>query len=218
MEFLTDHRLIPVVVIDDVASASPLAQALVDGGLPIAEVTLRTPNALNCLAEMAKNTQVLVGAGTVLKVDQVDEAVAAGARFIVSPGLSASIAERCTALDVPYLPGASTATEIQAALDLGITTVKFFPAEASGGAKAVKALSAPFGGVRFVPTGGVNSDNVGSYLSLPQVDAVGGSWMIDTQALADGRCDDVTAQIARAVAALGNSDESRSHRLGEGTR
>jgi 2-dehydro-3-deoxyphosphogluconate aldolase/(4S)-4-hydroxy-2-oxoglutarate aldolase len=175
---LSAARLVPVVVLDDAADADGLAGALVAGGLPIAEVTFRTGAAQDSIRAMAARGDILVGAGTVLTPEQVDQAVAAGARFVVSPGLSRAVVERCQEHGVLALPGAVTATEIQAALELGLTTVKFFPAGTSGGAAAIAALAAPFGGVKFVPTGGVSPKNLAEYLAIPSVAAVGGSWMV----------------------------------------
>jgi len=200
LEQLAAARLVPVVVLDDAAHAGPLAGALAEGGLPVAEVTFRTAAAAAAIAEMAKDGRVLVGAGTVLTPAQVDEAVDAGARYVVSPGFSRAVVERCAARGVLALPGAVTATEVQAALEAGLSTLKFFPAETSGGAAAIKALSAPFGGVRFVPTGGIGPANLAEYLALPAVAAVGGSWMVPRDLIAAGRFDDVAALVADAVA------------------
>jgi 2-dehydro-3-deoxyphosphogluconate aldolase/(4S)-4-hydroxy-2-oxoglutarate aldolase len=173
LSMLSAARLLPVVVLDDASAADALAGALVDGGLPVAEVTFRTAAAQDSIRVMAERGDVLVGAGTVVSVAQVDQAVAAGARFVVSPGLSRAVVERCQELGVLAVPGVVTATEIQAALELGLTTVKFFPAGTSGGAPAIAALAAPFGGIRFVPTGGVGPANLHEYLALPSVAAVG---------------------------------------------
>ncbi|WP_062529741.1 bifunctional 4-hydroxy-2-oxoglutarate aldolase/2-dehydro-3-deoxy-phosphogluconate aldolase [Demequina rhizosphaerae] len=197
------HRLVPVVVLDDAADADGLAGALVAGGLPVAEVTFRTAAAEESIRVMAARGDVLVGAGTVLTVDQVDRAVAAGASYVVSPGLSRAVVERCGEHGVPVLPGAVTATEVQAALELGITTVKFFPAGTSGGAKAIAALAAPFGGVSFVPTGGVGPANLHEYLALPSVHAVGGSWMVPRDLVAAGEFEKMRALVAEAVALAG---------------
>lgn len=169
--------VIPVLVIDDIAKARPLAEALVAGGLPALEVTLRTQSALDVIAEMAKVEGAVVGAGTVLNEAQFDAAMGAGARFIVSPGLTQPLAEAANRRSVPFLPGVATASEIMRGLELGFTRFKFFPAEASGGVAALKALAAPFGGIRFCPTGGINVNNAGSYLALPAVACVGGSWL-----------------------------------------
>ena len=200
LDRLAAARLVPVVVLDDAAHARPLAGALAEGGLPVAEVTFRTAAAAEAIAEMAADGRVLIGAGTVLTPAQVDQAVDAGARYVVSPGFSRDVVDRCAERGVLALPGAVTATEIQAALAAGITTVKFFPAETSGGAAAIKALSAPFGDVRFVPTGGIGPTNLAVYLDLPAVTAVGGSWMVPRDLIAAGRFAEVTAKVAEAVA------------------
>ncbi|MGO1383444.1 MAG: bifunctional 4-hydroxy-2-oxoglutarate aldolase/2-dehydro-3-deoxy-phosphogluconate aldolase [Arachnia sp.] len=175
---LAAARLVPVVVLDDAADADALAGALVDGGLPVAEVTFRTSAAEESIRVMAARGDILIGAGTVLTAKQVDVAVAAGASYVVSPGLSRAVVERCQEHGVLALPGAVTATEVQMALELGLTTVKFFPAGTSGGPAAISALAAPFVGVKFVPTGGVGPKNLGEYLAIPAVTAVGGSWMV----------------------------------------
>ncbi|TGO05708.1 bifunctional 4-hydroxy-2-oxoglutarate aldolase/2-dehydro-3-deoxy-phosphogluconate aldolase [Serinibacter arcticus] len=181
---LAAATLVPVVVLHDAADADGLAGALVAGGLPVAEVTFRTPAAADSIRAMADRGDILVGAGTVLTPAQVDTAVAAGAQYVVSPGTSRAVIERCQEHGIAVLPGAVTATEIQAALELGLTTMKFFPAGTSGGAPAIVALSAPFGGVQFVPTGGVGPANLGDYLALPSVVAVGGSWMVPAATVA----------------------------------
>jgi 2-dehydro-3-deoxyphosphogluconate aldolase / (4S)-4-hydroxy-2-oxoglutarate aldolase len=197
---LSASLLVPVVVLDDAADADPLAAALVAGGLPVAEVTFRTAAALDSIRAMAARGDILVGAGTVLTVAQVDQAVAAGASYVVSPGLSRAVVERCAELGVLALPGATSATEVTAALELGLTTVKFFPAGTSGGAPAIKALSAPFGGVQFVPTGGVGPKNLAEYLAIDAVVAVGGSWMCPRDLVAAGDFAAITALTAEAVA------------------
>ena len=193
-------RLVPVVVLDDAADADGLAGALVDGGLPVAEVTFRTAAAQDSIRAMSARGDMLVGAGTVLTPEQVDQAVAAGASYVVSPGLSRAVVERCAEHGVLALPGAVTATEIQAALELGLTTVKFFPAGTSGGAPAIAALAAPFTGVSFVPTGGVGPKNLADYLSIPAVAAVGGSWMVPRDRVKAGDFDGIRALTAEAVA------------------
>ena len=196
---LTTPGVVPVVVIDDARHAAPLARALVAGDLPVAEITLRTPAALAALEAIAAVPGVLAGAGTVLTPEQVDAAVAAGARFVVSPGLSDKVAERCRDRGVLLLPGAVTATEVQRAAELGFDTVKFFPAGSSGGAAAIKDLSAPFGAMRFVPTGGVSPANLADYLSLPSVPAVGGSWMAPRDLIAAGDFAEIEKRTAAAV-------------------
>lgn len=200
LDTLTDFRLVPVVVLDDPRDATGLASALVEGGLPVAEVTFRTAAAEDSIRIMAARREMIVGAGTVLTTDQVDRAVAAGASYVVSPGLSRAVVERCREHGVAVLPGAVTATEVQAALELGVTTVKFFPAGTSGGAKAIAGLSAPFGDVSFVPTGGIGPANLGEYLALSCVRAIGGSWMVPRDLIAAGEFDKVAALVAEAVA------------------
>ncbi|MEV4201194.1 bifunctional 4-hydroxy-2-oxoglutarate aldolase/2-dehydro-3-deoxy-phosphogluconate aldolase [Micromonospora globbae] len=201
-EVLGQHRLVPVIVLDDAAHAEPLAGALAAGGLPIAEVTLRTPAAVDAIARMAAHGGVLVGAGTVTTVAQVDAAVRAGARFVVSPGFSEPVVRRCQEHGVFALPGATTATEVMAALAADVTVLKFFPAGTSGGAAAVAALSAPFGQVSFVPTGGIDAASAGDYLAVPSVLAVGGSWMVPRKLVAAGDFARVTELVAESVAAV----------------
>lgn len=198
---LAAHRLVPVVVLDEARDAGPLADALVGGGLPVAEVTFRTAAAADAIRAIAdRGGDVLVGAGTVVTPAQVDAAVAAGAQYLVSPGTSCAVVERAQEHGVPVLPGAVTATEVQAALELGLDTVKFFPAGTSGGSAAIAALAAPFGGLRFVPTGGVGPGNLDQYLALPCVAAVGGSWMVPRDRVRDGDLAGVRRLVADAVA------------------
>jgi 2-dehydro-3-deoxyphosphogluconate aldolase/(4S)-4-hydroxy-2-oxoglutarate aldolase len=194
-------RILPVVVLDDAAAAPDLAAALTAGGLRAVEVTFRTAAAADTIRAMAERPDVLVGAGTVLTPAQVDQAADAGARFVVSPGFSPAVVRRCQERGLPVFPGAATATEIQMALDAGLDTVKFFPAEQLGGVGMIKALAAPFRSVRFIPTGGVNTGNLADYLALPAVLAVGGTWMVAPDLLAAGRWDEVTRLTAAAVAA-----------------
>ncbi|MER7005459.1 bifunctional 4-hydroxy-2-oxoglutarate aldolase/2-dehydro-3-deoxy-phosphogluconate aldolase [Dactylosporangium sp. NPDC000555] len=194
-------RLLPVVVLDDARDADPLAAALAQGGLHSIEVTFRTDAAADAMRVMSERPDLLVGAGTVLTPAQVDQAVEAGARFIVSPGFGPAVVRHCQQLGVPVFPGAATATEIQMALDAGLDTVKFFPAEQLGGIGMIKSLAAPFRSLRFIPTGGVNTDNLADYLSHPAVLAVGGTWMVAPDLIAAGRWDEVTARTAAAVAA-----------------
>lgn len=198
LDQLASHRLVPVVVLDDAATADGLGDALVAGGLPVAEVTFRTAAAGEAIRRLSARGDLLVGAGTVLTPAQVDEAVAAGARFVVSPGPSRAVVERCAEHGVLPLPGAVTATEVQAALELGLDTVKFFPASTSGGAAAIKALTAPFTSLGIVPTGGIGPANLAEYLAIPAVRAVGGSWMVPRDAVADNAR--LTALVAEAVA------------------
>ena len=210
-------RLVPVVVLDDAADAGPLADALVAGGLPVAEGTFRTPAAADAIRAMADRGDLLLGAGTVLTPAQVDQAVAAGAGYVVSPGLSRAVVERCAERGVLALPGAVTATEVQAALELGLTAVKFFPAGTSGGARAIAALAAPFAGVRFVPTGGIGPADLPDYLCTDAVVAVGGSWMVPRDRIRAGDFATVRRLTAEAVAAV-RPDPGRAAdaRRGEG--
>jgi 2-dehydro-3-deoxyphosphogluconate aldolase/(4S)-4-hydroxy-2-oxoglutarate aldolase len=198
-DVLGPHRVVPVVVLDDAGRADDLGAALVAGGIPVAEVTFRTPEAAAVLRRMAQRPDLLVGAGTVITAAQAELAQEAGARFVVSPGLSAAVVRRCQELELPVIPGVSTASEIIEALDLGLEVVKLFPAEASGGLATVKALAAAFPQVRFVPTGGITAASAPTYLAHPAVRAVGGSWMVAPDLLAAGRWDEVTARSAAAV-------------------
>ncbi|MGU3537111.1 bifunctional 4-hydroxy-2-oxoglutarate aldolase/2-dehydro-3-deoxy-phosphogluconate aldolase [Methylobacterium sp. A54F] len=170
--------VIPVLVIEDVGHAEPIARALVEGGLTALEVTLRTPAALDVIRAMARVEGAVVGAGTVLNARDLDAALDAGARFIVSPGLTAPLTEAALKRGVPYLPGVASAADIMRGLDHGLDRFKFFPAEAAGGLKALKALAAPFGQVRFCPTGGISEATAPDWLSHPSVLCVGGSWVV----------------------------------------
>jgi 2-dehydro-3-deoxyphosphogluconate aldolase/(4S)-4-hydroxy-2-oxoglutarate aldolase len=192
--------VIPVVVLDDAAHAAPLADALAGGGLPCAEITFRTSAAADALRRIADHRpDLLLGAGTVLSPAQVDEAVDAGASFVVSPGFDPETAARCVERGVPVFPGVVTPTDVQAALRQGLDVLKFFPAEAAGGATYLKALSGPFSDVRFIPTGGVSPDNLASYLALPGVLACGGSWLAPRSWIRDGAMDRVRRVAAEAV-------------------
>jgi 2-dehydro-3-deoxyphosphogluconate aldolase/(4S)-4-hydroxy-2-oxoglutarate aldolase len=191
--------IVPVVVLDDAADAAPLAAALIAGGLPVAEVTFRTAAAAGAIAEMATDPRMLVGAGTVLTTGQVDQAMAAGARFIVSPGFSDAVVRHCLDRGIPVFPGVATAGEVQRAFEAGLRTVKFFPAEAAGGLAALKAIGAPYTMMRFIPTGGIGPDTASAYLRHPAVVAVGGSWMVARSLVAERRFDEVTRLAAAAV-------------------
>ena len=180
LETITNaSKVIPVVVINDIKQTHSMMAALLEGGIPSAEITLRTPCALDAIKYASANfPDMFVGAGTVINADQAEAAIKAGACFIVSPGLSEGVAEVCRKYDVPYIPGCVTPTEIMKALELGITTVKFFPANVYGGLSAIKALAAPFTQVKFMPTGGVSYDNINEFLSFDKIAAVGGSFMM----------------------------------------
>jgi 2-dehydro-3-deoxyphosphogluconate aldolase/(4S)-4-hydroxy-2-oxoglutarate aldolase len=191
--------IVPVLVVEHVATAQPLGAALLRGGITCAEVTLRTPNALGVIRSMAENPDLVVGAGTVVDEDQVEDAARAGARFIVSPGLSAAVVARAQLLSLPVIPGVVTATEVMRALDLNLTLLKFFPASTSGGSDAVKALGGPFPTVRFIPTGGIGPRDAHLYLSLPNVAAIGGSWIASPDLLAAGNFDAITERAGHAT-------------------
>jgi 2-dehydro-3-deoxyphosphogluconate aldolase/(4S)-4-hydroxy-2-oxoglutarate aldolase len=194
--------IVPVIVLDDPGLARPLADALAEGGLPCAEVTFRTPRAAEALRLMAQDTRVVVGAGTVLTVDQVDAAVTAGATYIVSPGYSRDVVRACQARGIPVIPGVATPTDIQMALQDGLTLVKFFPAEAIGGTRTLAAMAAPFPGLRFIPTGGISPENLADYLALPPVLAVGGSWMAPASLVSRQKWAEISRLATEAVAAV----------------
>lgn len=200
LEALGTHRLLPVVVIEDAAKAARLAETLRDNGLPIVEFTLRTPAALEAIRAAAAVPDVLVGGGTVLSVGQAEQAVEAGAKFLVSPGVSVPVIRWAVQNGIPIFPGIATGTEILTAMDAGATVVKFFPAEPLGGIQMLKALAAPFTKAKFVPTGGIGAAQAPGYLEHPQVVAVGGSWMVPGDALKSGDFDRIAALTREAVA------------------
>jgi 2-dehydro-3-deoxyphosphogluconate aldolase / (4S)-4-hydroxy-2-oxoglutarate aldolase len=190
--------VIPVLVIDDLAHAVPIAEALVAGGLPVLEVTLRTPCAIDVIKAMKQVPGAIVGAGTVLNPADLEAALAAGSEFIVSPGLTPALGQAAVASGVPFLPGTANASDIMLGLDLGLTRFKFFPAEASGGMPALKAIAAPFGQARFCPTGGITLASAPNWLAMDAVLCVGGSWLVPK-----GTPDPAAIEAAaRAAAAL----------------
>ena len=194
------YGIVPVVKIDNVEQAVPLARALCKGGLPVAEITFRTA----CAAEAIKRIttefpNMLVGAGTVLTPEQADAAVAAGAKFIVSPGLNPRVVKHCTEIGVPITPGCANPSDIEAALELGLDVVKFFPAEAAGGLPMIKAMSAPYGNLKFMPTGGLNESNIFSYLKFNKILACGGSYMVSADLMNAGEWDKITELTRNAV-------------------
>jgi 2-dehydro-3-deoxyphosphogluconate aldolase/(4S)-4-hydroxy-2-oxoglutarate aldolase len=201
------RRLIPVVTIDVAADAEPLAEALVAGELPVAEITLRSSAALEAITTMAHRGDVIVGAGTVLTTDQVRQATDAGAQFIVSPGFNPELVQYCQNLKIPVLPGVSTPTDIQLSLVHGLDTLKFFPAEAFGGTQTLAAVSGPFPTMRFVPTGGITNENLLRYLRMPQVVACGGSWIVDRGLIASGSFDVIRQRIMEALAIVAKAEE-----------
>lgn len=198
----TIHRigLIPVVVLEDAKDALPLAKALCEGGLPCAEVTFRTAAAEESIRIMSREfPQMLIGAGTVLTTEQVDRALDAGARFIVSPGLNPRVVEHCLKKGVAVTPGTSSPSDVEAAMGMGLEVVKFFPAEASGGLKMIKAMAAPYTKMKFMPTGGISIDNLNSYLSFSRILACGGSWMVKGDLIREGRFEEITRLTREAV-------------------
>ena len=201
-EYCRQAPIVPVLVVEDAATARPLAEALVAGGLPMLEVTLRTPAALEVIREMAGVQGGVVGAGTLLTPEDVAAAVEAGARFGVSPGATPRLIAACAEAGLPLLPGAATASEVMTLLEAGFTMAKFFPAEASGGAPALKAIGAPLPQMRFCPTGGVNPGNAGDYLGLSTVVCAGGSWVAPGDAVNAGDWARIET-LARTASQLG---------------
>ncbi|MCP5538024.1 MAG: bifunctional 4-hydroxy-2-oxoglutarate aldolase/2-dehydro-3-deoxy-phosphogluconate aldolase [Akkermansiaceae bacterium] len=197
---LESHKLVPVIVLDDAKDAAPLAEALVSGGLPVAEVTMRTSAALDAMREISKHPDVLLGAGTVCTAQQVDQAVDCGAKYIICPGMHDEVVVRCQELGVLVIPGVITPSDIARAMSHGLEVVKFFPAEAFGGAKTLKAMAAPYGDMKFVPTGGINEGNVMDYLSMPCVSACGGSWMVERSLIQAGDFSEIESRVRGAVA------------------
>ena len=193
--------IVPVVVLDDAKDAVPLAKALTEGGLPCAEVTFRTAAAADVIRNMVDAyPDILVGAGTVLTTEQVDRAVEAGAKFIVSPGLNPEVVKYCLDRDIPVTPGTQTPSEMEQAMALGLDFVKFFPAEPAGGLKMIKAVAAPYVNLTFMPTGGINAGNVRDYLAYDRIVACGGSWMVPKKLVNEGKFDEITTLVAEAAA------------------
>lgn len=199
IELIKSLRIVPVVAISDTSKAAELAASLVAGGLPIAEITLRTPASLEALRIAANNTDLLVGVGSLRNSEDLKKAIDAGAKFAVSAGYSPSVALEANKQGIPYFPGVSTPTEMLQAINEGITTLKFFPAETLGGVGALKAMSAPFPGILFMPTGGITVGNAREYLELPSVVAVGGSWMVAQKLVDAGDFETMISLIKEAV-------------------
>ncbi|MCF0127666.1 MAG: bifunctional 4-hydroxy-2-oxoglutarate aldolase/2-dehydro-3-deoxy-phosphogluconate aldolase [Pseudobutyrivibrio sp.] len=192
--------IVPVIALDDAKDAKPLAKALCDGGLPCAEITFRTDAAEESIRIMAKEfPEMLVGAGTVLTTEQVDRAVGAGAKFIVSPGLNPEVVKYCVSKNIPIVPGTANPSDVEAALSLGLEVVKFFPAEQAGGINYIKAIAAPYTKVRFMPTGGVNADNLKDYLDFNKIVACGGTWMCKKDLITNGEFDKIEQLTRQAV-------------------
>ena len=200
IELVQKTGVVPVVVLEDAKDAEPLAKALCEGGLPCAEVTFRTAAAEECIRIMAeKYPEMLVGAGTVLTTDQVDRAVAAGAKIIVSPGFDPEIVDYCLEKGIPVFPGCITPSEVAQAVKRGLKVIKFFPAEQFGGVATIKAMAAPYVGLKFMPTGGVSPKNLESYLIYDRIIACGGSWMVKGDLVKAGKFDEIKALTEEAV-------------------
>lgn len=199
-EKIAGFGVVPVVVLEDVKDAAPLAKALVEGGLPCAEVTFRTAAAEESIRVMTTEyPDMFVGAGTVLTIEQVDRAVAAGAKFIVSPGFDPEIVDYCLEKEIPVFPGCITPSEVAQAVKRGLKVVKFFPAEQFGGVATIKAMAAPYVGLKFMPTGGVSTKNLESYLSCDKIIACGGSWMVKGDLVKAGKFDEIKTLTEEAV-------------------
>lgn len=201
IEQLRNIAIVPVIEIEDPAKAASLAKALIDGGINCAEVTFRTAGAAEAIKNMVEAyPDMLVGAGTVLRREQVDKAIEAGAKFIVSPGLNPDTVNYCIEKNIPVVPGVVTPSEIELALSLGLTFVKFFPAEAAGGLKMIKAVAAPYKEVSFMPTGGVNIGNINDYLAFDRIVACGGTWIVPKSALKEDNYEEITRLCLEAKA------------------
>lgn len=197
--------IVPVLAIKDIKDAIPIANALRLGGLYCAEITFRTDAACEAIKQITDAfPDMLIGAGTVLNTNQVDQAVAAGAKFIVSPGLNPTVVKYSISKNIPVIPGTSNPSDLEQAIELGLDIVKFFPAEASGGIKMIKAMSAPYGNIKFMPTGGINADNLNSYLGFPKIIACGGSWMVNNELIESGNFEKIAELTKEAVLTMLN--------------
>jgi len=200
LQRIKTHRLLPVIQIDEADQARGLAEALGSGGLPVAEITLRTLAAERAMDIIAREyPDLLLGAGTVSTVAQVDAVVDAGAQFVVTPGFNPAVVARCMSIDMPVIPGVCTPTDVEAALAYGMDVLKFFPAEAAGGRAMIKALGGPYGDVSLIPTGGIDPGNLGDYLALPNVIACGGSWMVARDLIGRGDFATIAKEVSKAV-------------------
>ncbi len=200
LEEISKIGIVPVIALDKVEDAEPLAKALIEGGLPCAEVTFRTDAAEESIRIMAsKFPELLVGAGTVLTTEQVDRAVNAGAKFIVSPGLNPKVVKYCVEKGIPVTPGTANPSDVEVAIELGLEVVKFFPAEAAGGLNMIKSMAAPYTNMKFMPTGGINATNLTSYLDFGKIIACGGSWMVNKDMMKNGDFDGIKKLTQQAV-------------------
>jgi 2-dehydro-3-deoxyphosphogluconate aldolase / (4S)-4-hydroxy-2-oxoglutarate aldolase len=210
-ELLTDAGLVPVITLDRAEDAGPLATALMQGGIRHAEITFRTPAAAQAIERMRREApEMTVGAGTVLTLEQADQAMRAGAQYLVSPALDTAVLEWCEERSVPIIPGVATATEVNAAWRRGLQTLKLFPAEQLGGVALLRALRGPFPQVKFVPTGGITPRNLGDYASQPNVLACGGSWIASSEAISAGRFDQIVTAAQEACTILRRAHQQRS--------
>lgn len=199
MKRIHELKLVPVVVLENAGNAALLAEALIAGGLPCAEITFRTAAAAQCISVIARFDDICLGAGTVLSVDQVKAAVDAGARYIVTPGFNPDVVGYCVANGIPVTPGVATPTDIELGLRFGLEVLKFFPAESFGGLNTLKAISAPYGMIKFIPTGGISEANVRDYLGFDKVFACGGSWMVRKELIDAGKFDEIASLTRKAV-------------------
>ncbi len=225
LEEISKIGIVPVIALDDVKDAEPLAKALIEGGLPCAEVTFRTKAAEESIKIMSsKFPELLVGAGTVLTIEQADKAVAAGAKFIVSPGFNPKVVKHCIEKEIPVTPGCSSPSDVEQAIELGLEVVKFFPAEAAGGLNMIKSMAAPYVNMKFMPTGGINEKNVTSYLDFDKIIACGGSWMVNKDMVKAGDFESVKKLTKKAVevmlgfeikhVGINGKDENEAEELG----
>jgi len=197
---ITEIGIVPVISISDVEKAVPLAKALMAGGIPCAEITFRTAEGEECIRRIAAQVpDVLLGAGTILKKEQADRAKDAGAVFAVTPGFNPNIVEHCLKIGLLIIPGCSSPSDMEAAMEFGLDTIKFFPAELAGGLPFIKACSAPYTGLKFMPSGGINADNLAKYMAFNKVVACGGSWMVSKELLDSGNFDEITRLSKEAV-------------------
>jgi len=197
---ITEIGIVPVISISDVEKAVPLAKALMAGGIPCAEITFRTAEGEECIRRIAEHVpEVLLGAGTILTKDQAKRAKKAGAKFVVSPGFNRKVVKYCVKNEILMIPGCSTPTDMEAAMSFGLDTVKFYPAELGGGLPYIKACAAPYTGLKFMPSGGINAENLGNYMAFSKVIACGGSWMVSKELLDAGDFEEITRLCKEAV-------------------
>ena len=206
IEIIKEKRLIPVITINDSNKTAGLANALEEAGLPIAEITLRTPEGINAIREFSKNSKCFVGVGSLKNGEELKTAVEVGAKFAVSAGFSPSVAQVASEIGIPYFPGVATPTEIMQALDFNLKILKFFPAETLGGTAAIKAISAPFPDISFIPTGGITLENAKAYLDIKSVVAVGGSWLVNPELINKGDFSSIFNLTKEALEELNNGN------------